>query len=760
MASLVLLRNPLAPQTREQFHLPAGALVIDWLQDNYPQGFGMPIKFFVNGTEKDLDDLDYSVADDDVAVIALMPAEPISTGTLIYYGIMLTIAAISLAASVYLYTQLPQAGKAGKPTTVYDVNGDQNTARIGEPIPVIYGNVLMAPDYVAQPYSYYDWSQTNYSSQLYNGIQYLDMLMCVGQGDVDVTDVFVGDTDATTIEAGVVTWRAFKPSQHGGVLGNISAAMGGRFNENVITSTEVSNQEFVDTGDTAGPFATAKPGNRGTIFEIDIVFPGGQTNPDADGDVNGRDTYFTVTYQELDDNDNLIGAPAAAFIRASTNANTQISGPNVTNIVNTTVGEKNKTAIGAPLRRTYRVNTGRSARWSVKIYRNTGAPNAKNGSDRFLWAGLKLYVDNPSSAAYGNVTLLACRIKASQGLGQDASVKLRVRAIRQISQPGGGAIAQSTSAADAFADAYTDAVYGAARPRSELDVTTLNTVRAKWAAYPFNHVFKDRGTVWDALRTITAPYSAQPMPLGAMMSVAQDGIKPIRSALFTDANIISDSMMVNYSFDEEGASDGVEIEYLDPKDFKQIYVTYPAGAFRPESYSLLGVTSTQHATEYATLSWNRRQQQRKTITFDTELEGLLLQLGDRIGVSHNVPKWGDGGLVISKIGSNEIVVDHDLDWTGGVKYVVLRKPDGGVTDPVLVTKGSGPNVIVFPAAVPTTVNLDNDFEYTSFAFGSLTTIVRDFIVTSTRPNGEDSVTVEAVNYAPGIYTGAMAFMVT
>ena len=760
MASLVLLRNPLAPQTREQFHLPAGALVIDWLQDNYPQGFGMPIKFFVNGTEKDLDDLDYSVADDDVAVIALMPAEPVSTGTLIYYGIMLTIAAISLAASVYLYTQLPQAGKAGKPTTVYDVNGDQNTARIGEPIPVIYGSVLMAPDYVAQPYSYYDWSQTKYDDQRYNGIQYLDMLMCVGQGDVDVTDVYVGDTDATTIETGVVTWQAFKPSQHKSLIGNISAAMGARFSENVVTSTEVSNQDFIKTGDTAGPFATAKPGNRGTFFEIDIVFPVGQTDPDTDGEIKGRQTVFRITYQELDDNDVLVGSPVSLNITASTRADgNPVSGPNATNINVTTANEKNKTEIGSPLRRTYRVNTGRSARWSVKIYRITDSPNAKNGGDRFIWAGLKLYVDTPASSVYGNVTLLACRIKASQGLGQDASVKLRVRAIRQLAQPSGGAIAQSTSAADAFADAYTDAVYGAARPRSELDVTTLNTVRAKWAAYPFNYVFKDRGTVWDALRTITAPYSAQPMPLGAMMSVAQDGIKPIRSALFTDANIVSDSMMINYSFDEEGASDGVEIEYLDPKDFKQIYVTYPAGAFRPESYSLLGVTSTPHATEYATLSWNRRQQQRKTITFDTELEGLLLQLGDRIGVSHNVPKWGDGGLIVG-ISGLVLTADHELDWSGtAAKQIVLRKQDGGVTDPISVAKGATPDKIVLLSPTLPTINIDNDYEYTSFAFGSATTLVRDFIVTRTTPNGDNTVTVEAVNYAPAIYAGAMKFLV-
>jgi hypothetical protein len=74
LASLVLLKNPLAPHPREQHPLAAGTPVIDWLQQHHPAGFGMPIRFYVNGSEKELDDLDYAVEEDDVAVIALMLA--------------------------------------------------------------------------------------------------------------------------------------------------------------------------------------------------------------------------------------------------------------------------------------------------------------------------------------------------------------------------------------------------------------------------------------------------------------------------------------------------------------------------------------------------------------------------------------------------------------------------------------------------------------------------------------------------------------
>ena len=56
-----------------------------------------------------------------------------------------------------------------------------------------------------------------------------------------------------------------------------------------------------------------------------------------------------------------------------------------------------------------------------------------------------------------------------------------------------------------------------------------------------------------------------------------------------------------------------------------------------------------------------------------------------------------------------------------------------------------------------TVNYDNDYDYTSFAFGEATTLVRDFIVTGTTPTSNNTVTVDAVNYDPNIFTGTMSF---
>lgn len=759
MATLVLLRNPLAPHTRETYYLPDGARVIDWLQEHHPKGFGMPCRFHVNAVEMPLDDLDYALQPDDVAVIAVMPGLP--DGGLSLILIQLAISAVLAAASFalnYFFAPKQGSGPKSKSTTVYDVSSGQNAAKIGEAVPVVYGSVLTTPDYVAQPYTWYDWSQQNYG-QLYNGVQYLDLLLCVGQGNIDVANVYLGDTVSTTPPSDVVTWRSFKPADHLQTMGTIATAMGGGFHENVVTSPEVSNQEFVDTNDAAGYFAACKSGNKGRFFQIDVVFPGGLTNPTDGGNVKGRTTQFRVYWRELDDSDTPVGTETSKVITVTTDNSTTATGPDGGTITTTSTNEKNKTQIGAPIRRSYKIDTGRSARWAVKVVRITASPDAVNGTDRFIWSALKLFADYPTGSVYGDVTLLAVRVKASQGLGNDASVRIRVRANRRLQPPGGGTEVATTSGAYAFADVYTNATYGAKRPSSELDLTTLAALDTKWTGYQFNYVFTERTTVWEALRTITTPFGAEPVPVGPVMSVVQDGVKSVRSMLFTDANIVENSITVGYSFDEEGSTDGVEIEYLDPLDARPNYVRYPTTALRPDQFTLPGVTNATHAAQYALLTWQRRQGQRKRVTFDTELEGLLLQLGDRIGVAHNVPKWGDSGLVIGVAGLT-LTVDHDLDWSGGGKQIVLRKPDGSVTDPISVTRGVHSHEVVLPSSPGITINYDNDYDYTSFAFGTSSTLVRDFIVVSTTPSGENTVTVEAVNYAPTIFTGAMTYMST
>jgi hypothetical protein len=742
MAHLILLRNPLAPTSKEEFELQPGQTVIDWLQAEHPSGFGMPIRFYVNGDEKPLDDLDYMPTCDDVVIIALMPGGFLAAMPLLVKVVI----GLAVMAASYFAMQL-FAPKVKKPKTaeekeVFSIDSDQNAAKYGDPIPVVYGDVWMAPDYASQPVTWYDWSEKAFNEYM-SGIQYLDLIMCVGQGDVDVTNVKVGASDAASL-GNLVWWRTFKPNEHKSQMGVISAAFGGNFHENVVTCTDVGNQEFIEQGDQTQFYTISKPGVFGRYFQVDVIFPNGLYKMTGKGDMKGFQCNFIVAWCQVDANGNLLPVSGNQLLYVNT-------GPG------SLAGRKNPAEVANPVRRTFTIDTGLSARWAVQMIRSWPSVAPDYGMTTFVWSGLKLIVDN-APRAYGNVTLLAARIKASRGVGSDAAVRVTARCKRNMNLAPNGAWGHSTSAADAFYDVYTNSLYGAARPVSELDMTTLSNLKSQWGAYQFNHVFRDRTTVWEALKTITVGMAAEPLPLGSQMSVAQDGVKPVRSMLFTDANIVEGTMKVNYMFDVDDTSDGVEVQYISPQDWQESFVRYPANSVIPETVTLPGCTSATHAAQYAKLVWQRTRQQRKRISFDTELEGIILNLGDRIAISHEMPKWGDNGLVLA-VNGNVITLDHDLDWSGTAsRFMIFRKSDGSPSDYYYVAQGPQPNQAYFAGPFTFTPHVDDDYDYTSFAFGIGTTQVRDFTVASTRHTGETTVSVEAVNYAPEIFDGAMTFL--
>jgi len=91
-------------------------------------------------------------------------------------------AAVSIGATVIgtavinalVPLQTPNLGGAGStasPGSVYNVSASANQARLGQPIPVIYGRHRVFPDYACQPYIEYR-----------DNDQYFHAVYCIGQG--------------------------------------------------------------------------------------------------------------------------------------------------------------------------------------------------------------------------------------------------------------------------------------------------------------------------------------------------------------------------------------------------------------------------------------------------------------------------------------------------------------------------------------------------------------------------------------------------
>ena len=236
-----------------------------------------------------------------------------------------------------------------------------------------------------------------------------------------------------------------------------------------------------------------------------------------------------------------------------------------------------------------------------------------------------------------DVTLVSMRVRASNGLASDAITKMGFDVTRLL--PNGK---DSSNPAVVYEDIVTNGVYGAMRPASELDTPAISELETWAKTQPgFNAIFDFSTGVWDAITTVLRPYKARPVTLGPLFSQVIDKPRtPV--AVFTDSNedqkgaIVLDSMEFGWQFAQEGEEDGFEIEYRDPRDWIARYVRYPANCVNPLQENLMGCTDPAQALDYAEYKWRLREYRREFLTFQVELEGHLVQVGDRITLDHGM----------------------------------------------------------------------------------------------------------------------------
>lgn len=703
--TVVKVANPLRPTERtiERVRPQSLAQVIaDW---PVAQRDGVLV-VNVNGERVPRDDARELVAGDHVALVMI----PAWAQVGVYVIQALIALAISTVVSAIFRPKKPAAlvdQAASSP--VYSITGSQNAARLGEPIPVGYGEFVQVPDFGSQPYTYFDDAND----------QYLAQILVLGQGDYLIDEMMVGESTIANLPVGVVDYYKFGPADHLMQEGRIEDAHG--IYENVVTSPEVGDQELLPEtagsdppaiywrcvsqdyglvadnpppggyteqdlawlqshpseaigstyywGDYAsvgvdmvpvvtwnivvataytgppyppgsvippstpttieGPwigwFDACKPGARGDLAMLDFVFAAGLYNTDSGtGELASASVTVTAEFQTITDQ----GVPYGSVVSQSWTF----------------------TAASTTAQRFTRSKTLAAGRYMVRCHRDTASTGLATTSDRCTWFGLKLrIVRKPTTwRVYGNTTLVAVRIRATNGIASAATSRIRFR-VRRLLRPLADPTAElvpTVNPADAFADIVM-ADYGAARPppvASEIDLPALTTLRDTWAAHSgFNAVFAQKSTVFEALAMALQVVAASPLPLGGLLSVTTDAVKPSRVAMFTEAN--TSGLVVAYEFDKVGASPGVRVEYREPQSFDAAFVLYPDDETDVDGVSLFGCTSETTANQYARLLWNRKRLQRKTITFDTELEGLLLLPGDRFAMQHAMPHWGQVGIV-------------------------------------------------------------------------------------------------------------------
>lgn len=720
-----------------------------------------------------------------VATLALLAAAPylagltLGAGAAAWQTAALTGAyfmAGTMLINAVLPVQQPEQHNLGniQASPTYSLTGQGNQARLNQMIPVQYGRLRVFPDLAAQPYT-----------EFIGNDQYLNQLHCIGNGSFSVEAVQIEDTEITNFQdveyevlapgvpptlfpsavtasnevsgqdAGVqvagtysqtgttitVTYTLHGLTAGTWVLGDFSGgATDGLYEvqsatDNTFTLTAGASGTYsgaVSYSTFIGPFAANAPDTDTFKIAIDVVCPQGLIHAEDDGRINQFPLPFSTYRREIDD----AGDPVGAWVL---------------------LGSETITAATAtPLRRTYEYDVA-AARYEV-MFAKTQIDYGRNVRAAISWVGLRCYFQELTD--FGDVTLLAVRMKATNNLSMMVSRKVNVICTRKVPIWNSGtqtwsAPTASTSIAWAAADILRNSTYGSGAADTELDIAGLNTLATTWATRTdeCNIRFDSDTTVGDALAQILACGRAKWIPHAGTVLFHRDQTQTIPVAMFT-ARTCRD-FKSSFAIPTEQMPDAVRVTYFDRVSWIQRTVTcsLPGSTEdEPSDLTLIGVTDREHAYREGLYHAAANKYRREEISFTTDMTGFIPLPGDLISVSNDMPSWGTSGEVTAyDTGTKIATLDEPVAFGVGTYYIAFRKDDGSQAGPFVCTAGVDAFHVVLASDPVITIRTKGNRNRTAFAFGVGETYRALAIVTGVRPRGFMEAEISAVLEDPNVH---------
>ena len=628
-------------------------------------------------------------------------------GTMGSFGLSMATAAIGLAGSMLVNALIPPPKPPSASVTsdiaaaspTYSIGAQGNSARIGQPIPEVFGRHVIYPDFAAMPYTEYAGNE-----------QYLYQLLVIGRGHYDVEQIRIEDTLIDSFDE--VETEIIAPD------GSVTL-----FPARVITASEVSGQEM-DYNVAVGPFVANPAGTTANRLGFDIVLSRGLYYANDGGGLDDRTIAFRLEYQQIDDD----GVGVGSWVVAQ----------NVTITARTTT----------PIRRSYRYTVA-AARYQCRVTRTSTKDASTRVGNDIAWGGLRAYI--PGAQSYGDVTLLAMRVRATDNISAQASRKVNCIVTRKLPIWSGSAWSGVTATRNpAWALAY---IARQRLPDSRINLAALKALADTCVARGdnFDGVFDSQSTAWEALTNVGRVCRAAPFLQGGRLQVYRDAAEPLPVAMFSPRNMLRNSFKLTYKMPSEDMADSVDVEYFDAGNWgwRSVRATLPLGtADKPVKLKLYGVTSRSHAWREGMYMAACNRYRRRFCTFQTEMEGFIPSLGDCIAIAHDMPKWGQFAEAVAWDADTQLLtVSEPLTWIAGTHYLSFRRRDGSPAGPFEVGQTADPRVVAlltWDMLTDPTPDTGQSRERSHVAFGPTDSQYIRARVLSVKPRGMSTAEIECV----------------
>ena len=601
-------------------------------------------------------------------------------------------------------TSPQMAAAMAAPSPTYSLQAQGNSARLEAAIPEHFGRHLAYPDYAAQPYVEYAGNE-----------QFLYSLLCIGRGQYDIEQIRIEDTPLDSFEE--ISTQIIPP---GGTLSLFPA--------NVVSSAEVSGQKLV--ADTTGPFIAAATGTLANYLGIDYVFPRGVYYVTDTGSLSEVSITVKAEAQAVND----VGIATGAWFALGT--------------------ETISAATTTPQRKSYRYPVAQG-RYQVRATRLDAEQTGTRYGHDVLWGGLRSYLQD--NRTFGDVTLLAVRMRASNNLSAQASRKINVIATRRLPTWNGTAwSAPAATRSIAWALAYAAKQIGLSD--TQIDLAALLALDATWAERGdhFDGRFDNFLSFWEAASQISAAGRAKPYMQAGVLRIFRDAPASIPVALFGMRNIIKGSLSIDYLMPTADTADAINVGYFDATAWVQsrVQARLPgSAALKAAKVELFGITSRDHAFREGMYQAASNRYRRKMIRFSAEMDGFIPSLGDLIAIQHDMPAWGQGGEVVAwDAGTSTATLSEPPEWGTGTHYIGLRERDGSISGPHAVTPGALPHEVVIGDIGDFAPYTGQAEERTHYSFGWADTWRQPARVLAVRPQGLYRVELECVAEDDNVHT--------
>jgi hypothetical protein len=725
-ARVVEIDNPFNPWETMVTHEVVehlGVTVHEWLRLRWGKEFNefpYPTICYINGTPVMRDDWDHRIVDGDLIQFYRIAGDVVS----------IVIAVVALLVAVVTLLLLPPPVTPGgqpAPDPVFARRGQFNRTRMGEPIEVVYGRCRLFPSYAGRSYNLYQDNE-----------QYQYNLLCVGQGyfDIDVDTIRIDDTPITDYPD--VEYQLIEP------YGDLTL-----FSNNVATSSEVGGIEMLGPNEVGyediGPFTVVDVGDTADKLEFDTICPSGLYATNKKGGLANATVVFVFEYRTIDDT----GAPLDSWTSLGTETLT--------------------TSSTTPQRRTWSYDVP-AGRYEVRGRRTNDKSDSPRIQHLLQWQAARAFL--PNATNFGEVTMLAIKIRASNNLNDNSRSLFNLDATRKLPTYNPmtevwSAPVATRSIVWAFCDVFRAQYGGGALGRflHAEQLASLEDFYDERGDY-FDWVFDQKTTVLEAAKAVARCGRAVPMMIGSQMGIVRDSPATVPSAIFGPDNIVKGSFRREFSFFEFDSYDSVRVTYRDFATWKEetVLCILPGdSSSNPDSVTLAGCTSREQAYREGMFIAASTRLHREKVSFQTGMEGHIPTFGDMISVSHDLIRVGVSGVVFDVTtdhpvaGKTALLVSDPVDFgsPAATRVMVLRKKDGSVHGPFnieqfVVDSEVDPQYVVVASA---DINLshfyfDDENERPIYQAGVAERFAKLYKVQSLKPTEGETVGVECVTYDP------------